>query len=133
KIEKKTNINKDNFKTSEILDHFNYQDKNSDLENNEDNILYELSELEKLVAIHFANVEEDESESLINEVNEYNDNIELDFHNCNKLLSSRKVELKEDKRMFEFLTNIIADNIQNNNFYIIYKKLKHVIIKEIKA
>ncbi|CAG8839464.1 20446_t:CDS:1, partial [Cetraspora pellucida] len=41
-----------NSDASEIPNQFDYQDENSDLENNEDNcVLYELTELEELVAM----------------------------------------------------------------------------------
>ncbi|CAG8711326.1 12652_t:CDS:1, partial [Cetraspora pellucida] len=52
------NINENNSDASEILNQFDYQNKNSDLENNEDDcVLYKLTKLKKLVVMHFANLE----------------------------------------------------------------------------
>ncbi|RIB07625.1 hypothetical protein C2G38_2045855 [Gigaspora rosea] len=46
-------------KIQEISGQFDNQDKNSDLENEEDCVLYELAKLEELVAMYFINKEKD--------------------------------------------------------------------------
>ncbi|CAG8680188.1 28647_t:CDS:1, partial [Dentiscutata erythropus] len=74
-----------------------------------------------------------ESESSTNELDKYNCDMELSFNNCEDLIYSRNIELEEDKKMFESLINIIADNIQNDNFYNTYKRLRQTLIKETKA
>ncbi|CAG8802389.1 481_t:CDS:1, partial [Dentiscutata erythropus] len=78
----KSNINED-FETSEISNQFDYQDESNDLE---DSVLYELNELEELVAMHFANEESQEikflntfefEDKLIDNSQVLNDNIEV--------------------------------------------------------
>ncbi|CAG8824304.1 13675_t:CDS:1, partial [Gigaspora rosea] len=60
KRRKKSSICEDNnSETSEISGQFDNQDKNSDLENEEDCVLYELAKLEELVAMYFINKEKD--------------------------------------------------------------------------
>ncbi|CAG8635600.1 11565_t:CDS:1, partial [Cetraspora pellucida] len=65
--------------------------KNSDLENNEDDcVLYELTKLEKLVAMHFANLEENQEvkfsemfkfkDELIDNLQDINNDTEAQIH-----------------------------------------------------
>ncbi|CAG8752075.1 15958_t:CDS:2 [Gigaspora margarita] len=60
-------------------------------------------------------------------------NAYLNTYNRDKLIIFREVELEEDKKMFKFLINTVADNIQNDNFYNTYKRLRQTIITEAKA
>ncbi|CAG8674621.1 3275_t:CDS:1, partial [Dentiscutata heterogama] len=74
----------------------------------------------------------DTTESLVGKlessINEYDYNVEFSLNTCNELIEFREVELAEDKKIFEFLLNTVASNIQNNNFYNIYKKLRQTLI-----
>ena len=60
-------------------------------------------------------------------------NIETSLHNRNQLIESRKVELTEDKKKFESLLKIVSDNIQNDQFYHTYKRLRQVLMNETQA
>jgi len=60
-------------------------------------------------------------------------NIETSLHNRNQLIESRKVELTEDKKKFELLLKIVSDNIQNDQFYHTYKRLRQVLMNETQA
>ncbi|CAG8627787.1 10583_t:CDS:2, partial [Cetraspora pellucida] len=70
---------------------------------------------------------------LENLTDKYNCSIELDFDDRNELIESRKIELVEDKKMFESLLNIVTNNIQNDNFYNTYRKLRQTLVVETKA
>ncbi|CAG8457549.1 7642_t:CDS:1 [Cetraspora pellucida] len=72
----------------------------------------------------------DELENIIDK----NDrSMELGFNNRNELIESRKIELAENKKIFESLLNIVTDNIQNDNFYNTYRRLRQALVVETKA
>ncbi|CAG8538475.1 3057_t:CDS:2, partial [Dentiscutata erythropus] len=123
-------------------------------EDNEDNILYELAELEELVADYFTNTKEDQIKFLKNfeledklidssqisnnnkledSINEYDYSAELSLNACNELIEFREIELAEDKKIFEFLLDTVTSNIQNDNFYNTYRKLRQTLITEARA
>jgi hypothetical protein len=71
----------------------------------------------------------DESDSPVNE----DGIINLSLHARNELIESRKSELEEDKKIFESLLEIASNNIENDHFYNVYKRLKQTLIIETKA
>ncbi|CAG8444437.1 16215_t:CDS:2, partial [Cetraspora pellucida] len=61
---------------------------------------------------------------------EISSDVKLTLCSQNELIESRKAELEKDKKMFESLITIVLDNIQNDNFYEVYKKLKRTLVTE---
>ncbi|CAG8673821.1 7575_t:CDS:2 [Cetraspora pellucida] len=61
------------------------------------------------------------------------DDVELNLHYQNKLIEDRKIELEEDKKVFESLLVIVLDNIQNDHFYNAYKKIRQTLVTEVIA
>jgi len=62
-----------------------------------------------------------------------NDSMDLDPQTRNELIESMRAELAEDERMFNSLLEIVSDNIQNNQFYHTYKRLRQVLMNKTQA